>query len=93
MLEYTSSSNLFFSSSELHAAEDWLNPSIILEAFEARAARMSVACANNISKFANPEEGNLHLVFRKNIVFFFFLYFVFHSQQSPWTGMSYFSFV
>lgn len=78
----------FFSSSEFHPAEDWLNPSIILEAFEARAARMSVACAKNLSKFANPEEGNLHLVLRKNIVFF-----VFPPQQSPRTGMSYFSFV
>lgn len=45
----------------VQSAEDWLNPSIILEAFEARAARMSVACANNISKFANPEEGFLEL--------------------------------
>lgn len=45
----------------VQSAEDWLNPSIILEAFEARAARMSVACANNLSKFANPEEGFLEL--------------------------------
>lgn len=29
----------------------------MLEAFEARAARMSVACAKNLSQFANPEEG------------------------------------
>ncbi|KAH9721161.1 peroxisomal acyl-coenzyme A oxidase 1 [Citrus sinensis] len=38
-------------------AEDWLNPSAILEAFEARAIRMSVACAQNLSKFTNQEEG------------------------------------
>ncbi|KAJ8748125.1 hypothetical protein K2173_014554 [Erythroxylum novogranatense] len=38
-------------------AEDWLNPSVVLEVFEARAARMSVARAQNLSKFANPEEG------------------------------------
>ncbi|XP_057463458.1 peroxisomal acyl-coenzyme A oxidase 1-like [Actinidia eriantha] len=38
-------------------AEDWLKPSAVLEAFEARATRMSVACAQNLSKFANPEEG------------------------------------
>ncbi|KAH7835370.1 hypothetical protein Vadar_025524 [Vaccinium darrowii] len=38
-------------------AEDWLNPSALLEAFEARAARMSVACAQNLSNFDNPEEG------------------------------------
>lgn len=31
----------------------------MLEAFEARAARMSVACAQNLSKFTNPEEGKL----------------------------------
>ncbi|XAR54930.1 Acyl-CoA oxidase [Bertholletia excelsa] len=38
-------------------AEDWLKPSTIIEAFEARAVRMSVACAQNLRKFANPEEG------------------------------------
>ncbi|KAA8522204.1 hypothetical protein F0562_012877 [Nyssa sinensis] len=38
-------------------AEDWLKPAVILEAFEARSARMSVACAKNLSKFTNPEEG------------------------------------
>uniref|UniRef100_A0A2P2JJU2 Acyl-coenzyme A oxidase n=1 Tax=Rhizophora mucronata TaxID=61149 RepID=A0A2P2JJU2_RHIMU len=40
-------------------AEDWLNHNVILEAFEARAARMSVAHAQNLSKFTNPEEGFL----------------------------------
>jgi len=39
------------------AAADWLKPNVVLEAFEARAARMSVACAQNLSKFSNPEEG------------------------------------
>ena len=39
------------------AAEDWLKPSEVLEAFEARATRMSVACAKNLSKFANQEDG------------------------------------
>ncbi|XP_058190954.1 peroxisomal acyl-coenzyme A oxidase 1-like [Rhododendron vialii] len=38
-------------------AKDWLKPSALLEAFEARAARMSVACAQNLSNFDNPEEG------------------------------------
>ncbi|KAJ7952540.1 Acyl-coenzyme A oxidase [Quillaja saponaria] len=38
-------------------AEDWLKPNVILEAFEARAARMSVACAQSLSKIDNPEEG------------------------------------
>nr|AQZ55555.1 acyl-CoA-oxidase-1 [Mangifera indica] len=42
---------------EVQRAEDWLKPSVILEVFEARATRMSVACAQNLSKFANPEEG------------------------------------
>ncbi|XP_022718895.1 peroxisomal acyl-coenzyme A oxidase 1-like isoform X3 [Durio zibethinus] len=42
---------------EVERAEDWLKPSVILEAFEARAARMSVSCATNLSKFSNPEEG------------------------------------
>ncbi|MCD7462391.1 acyl-coenzyme A oxidase [Datura stramonium] len=42
---------------DVEQAKDWLKPSVILEAFEARAARMSVACAQNISKFDNPEEG------------------------------------
>ncbi|KAH0974057.1 hypothetical protein GBA52_015956 [Prunus armeniaca] len=37
--------------------EDWLKPSVILEAFEARAIRMSIACAQDLSKFSNQEEG------------------------------------
>lgn len=37
--------------------EDWLKPDVVLEAFEARALRMSVACAQNLGKFSNPEEG------------------------------------
>ncbi|KAL7167202.1 hypothetical protein ACSBR2_037807 [Camellia fascicularis] len=43
--------------SNVQRAEDWLKPSAILEAFESRAARMSVACAQNLTKFTNPEEG------------------------------------
>ncbi|XAR70483.1 Acyl-CoA oxidase [Bertholletia excelsa] len=38
-------------------AQDWLLPSAILEVFQARSARMSVACAQNLLKFSNPEEG------------------------------------
>ncbi|KAG0457272.1 hypothetical protein HPP92_022123 [Vanilla planifolia] len=38
-------------------AEDWLNPSVILEAFEARAVRLAVNCAQNISKASSVEEG------------------------------------
>ncbi|TYG54927.1 hypothetical protein ES288_D09G230500v1 [Gossypium darwinii] len=42
---------------EVQRAEDWLKHSIILEAFEARSARMSVACAESLSRFSTPEEG------------------------------------
>ncbi|KAF2586585.1 hypothetical protein F2Q70_00035328, partial [Brassica cretica] len=38
-------------------AEDWLNPAVVVEAFEARALRMAVACAKNLSKFENQEQG------------------------------------
>ncbi|XP_074268985.1 peroxisomal acyl-coenzyme A oxidase 1 isoform X1 [Silene latifolia] len=38
-------------------AEDWLNPDVVIEAFEARSVRMSVACAQNLSHFPNQEEG------------------------------------
>ncbi|KAK4422908.1 Peroxisomal acyl-coenzyme A oxidase 1 [Sesamum alatum] len=44
-------------SSNVQKAEDWLKPNQVMEAFEARAARMSVSCARNLSKYANPEEG------------------------------------
>ncbi|XXG75818.1 hypothetical protein AAC387_Pa08g0308 [Persea americana] len=43
--------------SNVHIAEDSLKPSVILEAFEARALRLVVACSQNISKAPNPEEG------------------------------------
>ncbi|KAJ8423263.1 hypothetical protein Cgig2_012288 [Carnegiea gigantea] len=42
-------------------AEDWSNPSVVMEAFEARSLRMSVACAKSLSKFSNTEEGFLDL--------------------------------
>ncbi|XP_039050935.1 peroxisomal acyl-coenzyme A oxidase 1-like isoform X1 [Hibiscus syriacus] len=42
---------------EVRRAEDWLKPSVILEAFEVRAARMSVSCAQTLSGFSNPEDG------------------------------------
>ncbi|KAB5564108.1 hypothetical protein DKX38_004162 [Salix brachista] len=42
---------------EVQTAEDWLKPSVMLEAFEARSARMCVDRAQNLSKFANPEDG------------------------------------
>ncbi|KAK1261533.1 Peroxisomal acyl-coenzyme A oxidase 1 [Acorus gramineus] len=37
--------------------DDWLKPSVILEVFEARAARMVIACAKNIGKTTVLEEG------------------------------------
>ncbi|CAH9120053.1 unnamed protein product [Cuscuta europaea] len=43
--------------SKVQQANDWQNPSAVLEAFEARAARMAVSCAKNINKFAIKEEG------------------------------------
>ncbi|XP_042050831.1 peroxisomal acyl-coenzyme A oxidase 1-like [Salvia splendens] len=49
--------HLLKSRCSVQRAEDWLNPSQVLEAFEARAARMSISCAQNLSKFSNPEEG------------------------------------
>ncbi|CAK8539506.1 unnamed protein product [Lathyrus sativus] len=43
--------------SDVTRAEDWLKPNVVIGAFEARAARMNVAVAQNLSKFTNPEEG------------------------------------
>lgn len=43
----------------IYVAEDWLNPDAVLEAFEARALRMAVTCAKNLSKFENQEQGTL----------------------------------
>lgn len=49
--------HLMESTCKVQKAEDWLNPSIVLEVFEARSARMSVECAKRLSKFTNQEEG------------------------------------
>ncbi|CAA7393058.1 unnamed protein product [Spirodela intermedia] len=43
--------------SSASSPEDWLKPSVVLEAFEARAFRLAVACARDISKFSTPEAG------------------------------------
>ncbi|OIW10356.1 hypothetical protein TanjilG_28107 [Lupinus angustifolius] len=43
--------------SDVEKAEDWLKPNVVLGAFEARAAKKSVAVAQNLSKFSNPEDG------------------------------------
>ncbi|XP_047330734.1 peroxisomal acyl-coenzyme A oxidase 1-like isoform X2 [Impatiens glandulifera] len=42
--------------SDVQKAEDWLKPGAILRVFEARSARMAVACATNLKKFSNQEE-------------------------------------
>ncbi|KAL4570945.1 hypothetical protein LXL04_026610 [Taraxacum kok-saghyz] len=41
----------------VQTAEEWLNPGAIVEAFEARAARMAVGIAQRLAKFENPEQG------------------------------------
>ncbi|KAK8454988.1 hypothetical protein SEVIR_4G062700v4 [Setaria viridis] len=41
----------------VNTAEDWLNPAAIQEAFEARALRMAVNCAQNIGQATSQEEG------------------------------------
>ncbi|KAL6001748.1 acyl-coenzyme A oxidase [Asimina triloba] len=46
---------------DVRQAVDWLRPSVILEAFEARSFRLAVVCAQNISQALNPEEGFLEL--------------------------------
>ncbi|KAI3707375.1 hypothetical protein L6452_25831 [Arctium lappa] len=48
---------LMQSNCAVRTAEDWLNPGAIVEAFEARSARMVVACGQRLAKFENPEEG------------------------------------
>lgn len=41
----------------IQTVEEWLNPDAVVEAFEARAARMAVSCGQRLAKFENPEEG------------------------------------
>ncbi|KAG5564810.1 hypothetical protein RHGRI_000870 [Rhododendron griersonianum] len=49
--------SLYDSSRAFNAMSLRCSKSALLEAFEARAARMCVACAQNLSNFDNPEEG------------------------------------
>ncbi|XP_042411979.1 peroxisomal acyl-coenzyme A oxidase 1-like [Zingiber officinale] len=49
--------HLMQSKCDVLTAEDWLKPSVILEAFEARAIRMAVKCAKDISQFPSQEDG------------------------------------
>ncbi|GMH26652.1 hypothetical protein Nepgr_028495 [Nepenthes gracilis] len=46
---------------DVQRAEDWLKPNVVIEVFEARSARMSVACDRSLSKFSNLEDGFLEL--------------------------------
>ncbi|KAF5795806.1 putative acyl-CoA oxidase, acyl-CoA dehydrogenase/oxidase and middle domain superfamily [Helianthus annuus] len=41
----------------VQTAEDWLNPGAIVEAFEARAARMAASCCQRLAEYKSPEEG------------------------------------
>lgn len=46
--------------------EDWLNPSAMLEAFEARAARMAVGCGMRVAKAPDSESGEyFHVYFHR----------------------------
>ncbi|KAH9618030.1 hypothetical protein KSS87_014450 [Heliosperma pusillum] len=53
--------HLLQSHCSVQKAEDWSNPDVVIEAFEARSLRMSVACAQRLGRFSNPEEGFLEL--------------------------------
>lgn len=46
----------------INAAEDWLEPSPILEAFEARAIRMAASGAQSLANFSNSDEGDVIMV-------------------------------
>ena len=61
------------------AAEDWLKPSVVLEAFEARAIRMAITCAKNLSKAQSPEEGGSNFYLLK-LHLFLDLKFSFHEM-------------
>ncbi|GJW65316.1 peroxisomal acyl-coenzyme A oxidase 1-like protein [Tanacetum coccineum] len=49
--------SLMQKNSAVQTVEGWLNPGAVVEAFESRAARMAVQCAQELAKFGNPEEG------------------------------------
>ncbi|GMH09557.1 hypothetical protein Nepgr_011398 [Nepenthes gracilis] len=46
---------------DVQGAEDWLKPDVVVQLFEARSARMTVACAKSLSKFSKPEDGFMDL--------------------------------
>ncbi|XP_010529972.1 PREDICTED: putative peroxisomal acyl-coenzyme A oxidase 1.2 [Tarenaya hassleriana] len=46
---------------DVQTAEDWLRPGVIIELFEARAIRMSIACSESLSQFVNFEQGFFEL--------------------------------
>ncbi|KAG7016877.1 Peroxisomal acyl-coenzyme A oxidase 1 [Cucurbita argyrosperma subsp. argyrosperma] len=51
--------HLMESSCKVQKAEDWLNPSVVLEVFEARSARMSVECAKRLSEYIEKLQGDI----------------------------------
>ncbi|KAJ4952876.1 hypothetical protein NE237_029708 [Protea cynaroides] len=44
---------------DVQRADDWLKPSVLLAAFQVKATRMSIACAQNLSKFSSQEVDSL----------------------------------
>ncbi|KAI3727446.1 hypothetical protein L6452_16059 [Arctium lappa] len=50
-------STLMQNNCDVQRAEDWLKPDGIVDAFEARAARMAVTCTQQLAKFQDPEQG------------------------------------
>lgn len=48
---------IFENNCNVSQAKDWLKPSVVLEAFQARSARLAVNCAAQLKEVANPESG------------------------------------
>ncbi|KAK8479402.1 hypothetical protein V6N13_036426 [Hibiscus sabdariffa] len=58
----------------LPTSQDWLKPSVILEAFEARAVRMSIACSKRVGNFSNPEDGKSFIPRLRELSFLYYLF-------------------
>ncbi|KAI3715075.1 hypothetical protein L6452_22042 [Arctium lappa] len=48
-------SSLMQNNCDVQKVEDWLKPDGIVDAFEARAARMAVTCSQQLAQFQDPE--------------------------------------
>ena len=44
-----------------HAGPDWMEASVLQNAFEARSARMAVRCASEIADAVDPEIGTCNI--------------------------------